>query len=219
MVLFEALVVSSIGIPMGILSGIVGIGITLKFVGGKFSTFYGAQGLSLDLHVTPAAIAVAFAVALITVLISAWIPSKRATKVSAIDAIRLSRDISVRPREVKTTALTYKLFGLEGMIAGKHFKRSKKKYRATVVSLFLSTMLFISASSFCTYLTDAVSSTFQDSDYDIFLSYGPNNKEDINLKTSKLSAMSCYLRQAALLLKLCIDEFRRLQYSRGSAFG
>ena len=76
MVLFEALVVSSIGIPMGILSGIVGIGITLKFVGGKFSTVYGAQGLSLDLHVTPAAIAVAFAVALITVLISAWIPSK-----------------------------------------------------------------------------------------------------------------------------------------------
>lgn len=185
MVLFEALVVSSIGIPMGILSGIVGIGITLKFVGGKFSTFYGAQGLSLDLHVTPAAIAVAFAVALITVLISAWIPSKRATKVSAIDAIRLSRDISVRPREVKTTALTYKLFGLEGMIAGKHFKRSKKKYRATVVSLFLSTMLFISASSFCTYLTDAVSSTFQDSDYDIFLSYGPNNKEDINLENLK----------------------------------
>lgn len=185
MVLFEALVVSSIGIPMGILSGIVGIGITLKFVGGKFSTFYGAQGLSLDLHVTPAAIAVAFTVALITVLISAWIPSKRATKVSAIDAIRLSRDISVRPREVKTSALTYKLFGLEGMIAGKHFKRSKKKYRATVVSLFLSTVLFISASSFCTYLTDAVSSTFQDSDYDIFLSYGPNNKEDINSENLK----------------------------------
>lgn len=185
MVLFEALVVSSIGIPLGILSGILGIGVTINFVGDKFPVFYGAQSLSMDLHVTLASIIVACVVALITVLISAWIPSRRATKVSAIDAIRLSRDIRVKPREVKTSSLIYRLFGLEGMIAAKHFKRSKKKYRATVVSLFLSTVLFISTSSFCAYLTDAVTSNFQNSDYDIACYYRPANAEDLNPENLK----------------------------------
>jgi len=181
MVFFEAMIVSSIGIPLGILSGILGIGVTLSFVGGKFYAFYGTEGLALDLDVSIASIVIAATVALVTVLISAWIPSKRATKVTAIDAIRLSRDINIKSRGVKTSKLTYKLFGLEGMIARKHFKRNKRKYRATVISLFMSIVLFISASSFCTYLTDAVSSTFQDTDYDIIYYYKSANEEDMSL--------------------------------------
>ena len=42
------------------------------------------------------------------------------------------------------------------MLAAKNFKRNRKRYRSTVVGLFLSVTLFISASSFCAYLTDAV---------------------------------------------------------------
>ncbi len=41
-------------------------------------------------------------------------------------------------------------------MAAKNFKRSRRRYRSTVISLFLSIVLFISASSFCAYLTDAV---------------------------------------------------------------
>ncbi|HHW31533.1 MAG TPA: ABC transporter permease [Clostridiaceae bacterium] len=180
MVLFEALVLSSIGIPLGILSGVLGIGVTLSFIGDKFYAFYGTEGLTLDLDVSFASIVIAATVALVTVLISAWIPSKRAAKVAPIDAIRLSNDINVKARSVKTSKLTYKLFGLEGMIARKHFKRNRKKYRATVFSLFMSIVLFISASSFCTYLSDAVSSTFQDTDYDIVYYFTSANEEDIS---------------------------------------
>jgi len=36
---------------------------------------------------------------------------------------------------VKTSKLVYKLFGFEGMIASKNFKRNRRKYRTTVVSL------------------------------------------------------------------------------------
>lgn len=71
-------------------------------------------------------------IALITVLISAWIPSKRATRVSAVEAIRQNLDINVKGKPVKTSKLTYKLFGLPGMLASKHYKRSSKKYRATI---------------------------------------------------------------------------------------
>ena len=41
-------------------------------------------------------------------------------------------------------------------MASKNFKRNSKRYRMTVLSLFMSVVLFISASSFCTYLTDLV---------------------------------------------------------------
>ena len=52
--------------------------------------------------------------------------------------------------------LTGRLFGLEGILAKKYFRRNRRRYRATIVSLVLSLVLFISASSFCMYLTGTV---------------------------------------------------------------
>ena len=134
MVFFEALSVSVVGIPLGVLAGVGGIGVTLMLIGDKFR----AMGFPIDmkLSVSPAAIIIAIIVALITVLISAWIPSKRATKVSAVEAIRQNIDVK-NTKPVKASKLTYKLFGLPGMLANKHYKRNRKKYRTTVLSLFI----------------------------------------------------------------------------------
>ena len=109
----------------------------------------------MKLSVSPVAIGVAIVIALITVLISAWIPSKRATKVSAVEAIRQNLDVR-NTKPVKTSKLTYKFFGLAGVLANKHYKRNKKKYRTTVVSLFMSIVLFVSASAFTDYLMETV---------------------------------------------------------------
>lgn len=166
MVLFEAFTVSLIGIPFGIISGIGGIGVTLHFLGDKMAML-SSDKLPMRLSVSWWSVLAAVVISLITVLISAWIPSKRATKVSAIEAIRQSGDISVKPRDVKTRSFTQKCFGFEGMLAQKYYRRSRKKYRATILSLFMSIVLFISASSFCTYLTDSVNGVFGDAAYDI----------------------------------------------------
>lgn len=168
MVLFEALSVSVIGIPLGVLAGVGGIGVTLLFVGDKFR----AMGFPIDmkLSVSPAAIIIAIIVALITVLISAWIPSKRATKVSAVEAIRQNLDVNAKGKNVKTSKLTYKLFGLPGVLANKHYKRNKKKYRTTVLSLFMSIVLFVSASAFTDYLMETVTGGFGSVGYDLSMS-------------------------------------------------
>ncbi len=165
MVLFEALSVSVIGIPIGVLAGVGGIGVTLLFVGDKFR----AMGFPIDmkLSVSPTAIIIAVFVALITVLISAWIPSKRATKVSAVEAIRQNLDVNAKGKNVKTSKLTYKLFGLPGVLANKHYKRNKKKYRTTVLSLFMSIVLFVSASAFTDYLMETVAGGFGSVGYDL----------------------------------------------------
>lgn len=202
-ILFEALFLSVIAIPLGILSGLVGIGITFfsvqdmmanvigisdtsSYAAARISTILGpSKGVSLGLYPSFPAIAIAAAVSLLTVLISAYIPAKRAAKKSAIDAIRQANDISIRPRRVKTSRLTQKLFGFEGMIATKNYKRNRRKYRATVISLFLSIVLFISASSFCAYLTLSAGSVLSKNNYDLIYSVEP----DIHSSAEELIAV------------------------------
>ena len=159
MVRFEAYALSIIGIPIGIIVGIVGMWITFLAIGSKFVSFSNnSYQEPLRVCVSPVAIIAACVIAFITISVSAWIPSKRATKISAVEAIRQNSDITQK-KYIKTPKFITKIFGLPGMLAHKYFKRSKKKYRATVISLFMSIVLFISAYSFTAYLVSAVSDT------------------------------------------------------------
>ena len=109
---------------------------------------------------------------------------------SAIDAIRQTDDVKIRGKDVKVSGLTKKLFGFEGMMAAKNFKRNRKRYRATVVSLFLSVTLFIAASSFCTYLTDLVgSATANDASTDIIYYTAGEDRGDPDALLAKLTAV------------------------------
>ena len=166
MVLFEALTVSAVGIPLGILVGIGGIGITLLLIGDKFSSIVRAD-IPMRLCVSWQAVVIAAVIALVTVLISAWIPSKRATRVSAVEAIRQSMDIKVSGRPVRTSKLAYKLFGLPSVLAGKHYKRNRKKYRTTVVSLFMSIVLFVSAAAFTDYMMESAEGGLASDQFDL----------------------------------------------------
>lgn len=178
MVMFEAFLVSVVGIPLGILAGVGGIGVTLMFVGEKFKSF--GYPIGMELCVSIEAILVAVIFSALTVLISAWIPSKRATKITAIEAIRQNKDIYTNGKKVKTSKLMYQLFGFSGMIAGRYFKRSKQKYRTTVVSLFMSIVLFISASAFTDYLLESVMYGYKANDYDLEVVYYQEESEDIS---------------------------------------
>lgn len=186
MVLFEALFVSAIGIPLGILAGVGGMGVTFYFLGKAFNELTNYI-IPFTLYVYPISIVAACVITLSTVLISAWIPSKRATMVTALEAIRQSGDVKLTKREqkylhkvetenvisVNEQKLAYRFFGLPGMIADKYYKRSKRKYRTTVVSLFMSIVLFVSASAFTTYLTDSVDNSLAGNGYDLMYAYDP----------------------------------------------
>jgi putative ABC transport system permease protein len=219
-ILFEALFVSIIGIPIGVLSGLTGIGVTLSLIGKRFSSLYSSEvpySLSLQVNVWTVVTAVLFA--LITVLISAWIPSRRATRITAIEAIRQTNDISVRAKDIRTSKLTYRLFGLEGILARKHFRRSKKGYRTTVASLFMSIVLFISASSFCSYIKDSVNDVFETRDYDISWYYNtdtytemtPREVYELLAQTNGLTnATYAFVKEGYALISKddILDEFK-----------
>ena len=177
MVRFEGTALSIVGIPLGILLGIAGMWITFLALGSRFSVFTDdSYPEKLRICISPAALIAAAVIAFVTIRISAWIPSKRATKVSAVDAIRQNTDIK-QTKHIRTPKFIYKLFGLPGVLAHKYFKRSKKKYRATIISLFMSILLFVSASAFTNYLTAASSDAFDSASFDYELYWNTSNRD------------------------------------------
>lgn len=204
MVRFEAFAVSAVGIPLGIAVGIGGIAVTLLIIGNKFNSVFGSGfNLPMRVCVSPLSVAVAALVAFITVLISAVVPSRRATKITAVEAIRQSTDIKAEKRALKTSRLTYKLFGLSGVLASKHYRRNKKKYKSTVVSLFMSIVLFVSASAFTDYLMESASGGIGKSNYDLRLSgiFGETEDSETDdeileiLSSDKYVTDSAYVRR------------------------
>lgn len=155
--LYEASFLAFIAIPIGLVVGCVGIGITLYALRDSFNAFVDVnRNTQMKLVLNPIALLASVLACYITILISAYIPARKAIKLSPVDSIRQADDIKIRPRDVRTSKLTLKLFGFEGMMAAKNFKRSKKRYRSVVFSLFTSVVLFVSASSFCSYLNSSV---------------------------------------------------------------
>lgn len=176
-VYFEGLCLCGIGIPIGVLGGLGGIGITLYFVDSLMGQFMNKQDeIHLHLTVMPIAIVIAVIVAVVTVLISSMIPAAKAVRMTAIDALRESRDVRIRSRNVRTGKWVYYLFGFEGMLASKNFKRNRRKYRLTVFSLTISIILFIVTSCFNGYMSESVNIMQQASTADIKLSA---NKKDM----------------------------------------
>ena len=154
MVLFEAFLLAIIGIVLGIIVGCVGIGVTLAWVQNNFIVnITNKVGLGLRLVISPLPILIAVLICLVTTIVAAYIPAYKAIHKSAIEAIRQSDEIIIKPNEVKTSKLTHKLFGFAGVMATKNFKRNKRKYRSTILSLALSVILFISAASLTQYVS------------------------------------------------------------------
>lgn len=153
-VLFEGLVVALIAIPFGLLFGYAGIDITFRIVSNILTaSFEMSSSHTLHLVISLPALLCSIALALVTVLLSAWVPARRAARVSPIDAIRRTQDIHLNQRAMKSPKLISRCFGFEGSLAQKNMKRHRGRVRVTVFSLAMSLILFISAYSFTNVLT------------------------------------------------------------------
>ena len=167
-VFFEALIEGIIGIILGICGAYIGIGTVILIINNLIGDILVLK-LNLVTNIVFIIIPVIFMI--IVIFISALVPSRRAAKVSPIEAIRQNDDIKINKKKIKTGKLVNKLFGIEGEIALKNIKRNKKKYRVPIVSLFISIVLFISFSSYMNYTIDTASSVMGEVPYDYQISY------------------------------------------------
>ena len=183
-VFFEALIEGIIGIILGICGAYIGIGTVILIINNLIGDILVLK-LNLVTNIVFIIIPVIFMI--LVIFISALVPSRRAAKVSPIEAIRQNDDIKVNKKKIKTGKLVNKLFGIEGEIALKNIKRNKKKYRVTIVSLFISIVLFISFSSYMNYTIDTASSVMGEVPYDYQISYfGDDNDIDALDKISEI---------------------------------
>ncbi len=170
-VFFEAAILGIIGIPLGIL---LGTGVTaglLAICNALLGKTLG--GLTLIFNIPWYAIMLAVLVGAATIFASAAIPARKASKISPIEAIRSTQDVKTNEKKAgkiyRTPKFITKFFGVGGSIAWKNMKRSRRQYRATVISIIVSVAIYLTASSFVDYTIVRMQSQsfYQDSQYNI----------------------------------------------------
>ncbi|OZQ77775.1 ABC transporter permease [Paenibacillus odorifer] len=207
-VFFEGMIIGLISIPIGIICGIAGIGITFMFINSMIQDVLGITE-KLTLVVTPLSLLTACLVSILTIFISTYLPARKASKISAIDAIRQTTDVRLSGKAVKTSKFVRRLFGIEAEIGLKNLKRNKRRYQATVFSLVISIVLFLSVSAFTSNMTRSVELSQDGLNYDIQVYMGTEDAQKVDRLTksiSKLPNITEYNVTRELSVSSWIDE-------------
>ena len=176
-VYFEGFILGIIGIPIGILSGVFAIYILVNVVNYILKDYI-SEGTLLTYSMSWIAIAISVFVSIITIWLSCKKSAKKASKVSPIEAIRNSEDVKLKAKKVKCPKIITKIFKTGGEIAYKNLKRSKKKYRTTVISIIVSIVIFISISSFIQYGFKMSEAYYTEMNYNYMVFMQENENED-----------------------------------------
>lgn len=191
-VLFEGMIIGIIGVPLGILIGIPSVQFVISLVAKYFGNVL-YDSVPLTLHISIPAIAAAAVISIITILISAYIPAKKAAGTPVMECIRQTNEIKVEAKAVKTSKFAEHFYGLEGTLALKNFKRNRRRYRSVILSLTLSVVLFVSISTFGTALNQTAEQSAVEMDGDIsFYTKGMDEKEFFHLNDKLKTADGVY---------------------------
>lgn len=177
---FEGLVLGLISIPLGIISGIGGIAVTFKCIEEAFvSTMNYTSAGSLKVYVNWLVIVGTVLASALTIFISMYIPARKASKTTAIEAIKQTGTVKVKkPKKLRTSFLTEKIFGYEGVMAVKNFKRNGRRSRNIVFSLSLSVVVFLTAANFSAMLSDILKTSLVLTP-DIMIATGYQDKDTV----------------------------------------
>ncbi len=194
-VYYEGTILGIIGIPLGIILGLIASYI-LVIVSNIFLKDMLNTGLKLVLSISWVSIIVAIILGIITIYLSALRSAMKASKVSPINSIRNSADIKIKSKKIKCPKVINKLFGIGGEISYKNFKRNKKKYRTTVISIVVSVAVFIGLSYFISEAFNSVKMEIKTYDYNLSLTVSGESfsaeKENKFMSTTTLNNIEDY---------------------------
>jgi len=147
----EALILSIVGIPIGLFSGVFAMRVVLYII----SLLKSDIPLFKDMRITISGTVflISTITGLVTVFLSAIGPARRAGRVSALEAVRNTGSFKKeRFKRAKNSVFIRKILGIEGEIAYKNLRRNRKRFIITVFSMVISISLFITFSSFSNFM-------------------------------------------------------------------
>ena len=186
-VYYEAFLLGIIGIPLGIISGVLAAFILIKISNLMIRDF-----MAFDLVFSFSYIIIILSVLLgfITIFLSARSSSRKASKVSPIQAITNGENIKLKAKKLKVPKIISKLFGVGGEISYKNLKRSRKKYRTTVISIVVSVTIFISLTYFMSLIFSSIDSELNLYNYNLSFSYNlSQNDKSINDRIDEIASL------------------------------
>ncbi|WP_253721305.1 ABC transporter permease [Brevibacillus brevis] len=187
-VFFEAAVIGVIAIPAGLFFGSIGIGVTLHLLNPFIQKMIFVSE-PIRLVIEPYSMIAVVLFSILTLLISAWLPAVRASKITPITAIRQTKDIEIKGKDVRTSNMTRKLFGFEAELGLKNLKRNKHHYRSTVFSLAISVILYLAASSFSLYMDKSYNMAQAPLPYDLSVNARGADLERVRSLTNELMSV------------------------------
>lgn len=203
-VLTEGFILGLIAIPIGIICGIIAVFVLLKIVNLFLGDFLFNNIDGMVFKVSFVAIIISIILGFVTIYFSAISSAKKASKVSPIDNLRNTNDIKISSKKLKTPKLIKNVFKTGGVLAYKNLKRSKKKYRTTVISLTVSIFVFISMFSFINEGFKQSSNYYQNYDYNYRITFNNNSSMDEineirNLDSVNASYLVYYAKPSILI--------------------
>ena len=156
MLLKEGIILGSIGIVLGTIAGTVMSAFIIQIIDIIFKKIgLSVQGASIlidanikfSMIIPFKSILLSSIITYIITIISSILPIKRINKMSPIEAIRDVKNRKINIKQMKTPKIVKILFNQEGELAYKNIRREKSKYKAIVVSIVISIVLFISVNA------------------------------------------------------------------------
>lgn len=209
-VYFEGLVLGAIGIPIGIIGGIIGIGVTLKALGTKIIStgmIMGINNSNVSMHVLVPLWSVAGIIifSVLTILISSYIPSKKASAVTPVNAIKQTDEIKLKAKRLKNPRWVKAVFGYEGELAYKNLKRNGRKSRVITASIAISVILFLSCNYFCEMFTLSTDMEMS-APYQVMVNVSYDEKDKLIDGVKELNGVKKYYSVNNIYLKHKFDE-------------
>ena len=196
MVFWEALALAVVGIPAGLLLGVAGSAVVLGSISGQLASVLGATTdfpVPFTLSVDAFSLALAALLALVVVMLSAWVPSRRAANVSAVEALRNVNDVRLSRRQLRRARscasdpwkprafeVGAHILGVPGALASRSASRGPAKARVASASLAIAIVLFVTAGSFGDALKAIAGATTEEYDYDISVSAYSDQDGDVS---------------------------------------
>lgn len=139
-VFIEGLIIWAIAQPIGLLISIFSMHFVILVVSGIELDML--RNLRLITSYLP--IIISMLASLITILISAWLPAKKARSISPVEAVKGNIIFDAENSKVSTLSkIGESIFGFSWALASRNIKRDKGRYRATLISVVVSVALFI----------------------------------------------------------------------------